>query len=108
MVFGSNADDFYSGTIAVGQAIYTSLKLLQSEWWEDTSAGFPLFQSILGVPGTPEHQNAVDMLVQENILSVANVQSISQFSSTYSNRKYTFNATVQSVFGDVVLKEVTF
>jgi hypothetical protein len=108
MVFGFNQDDFYSGTEAVAQAIYTSLKLLQGEWWEDTSTGFPLFQSILGQPGTPDHQNAVDMLVQEAILNVQGVQSISNYSSVYVNRKYTFNAGVQTIYGLVGLEEVTF
>ncbi len=107
-VFGANAEDFYSGTTAVAQAIYTGLRLLQGEWWEDTSQGLPLFQSILGQPGTPEHQNAVDMIIQEFILNVQNVQSISDYSSAYIDRKYTFNATVQSTFGEVVLKEVTW
>lgn len=106
--FGFNADDFYTGTEAVAQAIYTALKLKQGEWWEDTQRGLPLFQQILAQAGTPEHQHAVDMLVQETILKVPGVQAIAAFQSYYADRQYTFNATIQSVYGDVVLKEVQF
>lgn len=107
--FGQNVNDFYSGTTAVGQAIYTSLKLLAGEWWEDISIGLPLFQSILGQPGSPDHIHAVDMLIQEAILGVQGVQQITSFSSSYANRQYTIDScSVQSQFGDVILKEVIF
>ncbi len=107
--FGNNANDFYSGTTAVAQAIYTGLKLLQAEWWEDTSKGLPLFQSILGQPGTPSHIHGVDMIAQETILAVQDVQQITAFQSAYVNRRYTVTScTVQSVYGEVVLQEVTF
>ncbi|MCL6442078.1 MAG: hypothetical protein K6T83_01205 [Alicyclobacillus sp.] len=102
---------FYTDTEAVAQAIYTSLKLLQGEWWEDTSQGLPLFQSILGQPGTPDHIHAVDMLVQEQILNVPGVQEITSFSSDYDSRTRTYtitNCTVQTQYGETVLKGVTF
>lgn len=109
MVFGMNANGFYTDTDAVGQAIYTSLKLLLGEWWEDTSIGLPLFQSILDIPGTPDHLHAVDMLVQENVLSVQGVQQIQSFSSSFANRIYTIDEmTVQSQFGDISVQGVTF
>lgn len=108
-VFGNNSNDFYTGTLAVAQAILTTLRLYQGEWWEDTSQGFPLVQAVLGLPGTPEHQTAVDMLVQEAVLGVQDVQSISSYTSTYSNRtrRYTAAIVAQSVFGEVNLPEVT-
>jgi hypothetical protein len=108
MVFGFNSADFYSGVDAVGQAVYTGLRLLQGEWWEDTSAGFPLLQSVIGQPGSVNHQNAVDMLVQEQILSTQGVQSINNYSSVYVHRQYVFNADIQTIYGAVGLEEVTF
>ncbi|WP_206922991.1 hypothetical protein [Alicyclobacillus suci] len=108
-VFGNNANDFYTDTTAVGQAIYTSLRLLQGEWWEDTSIGLPLFQSILGQPGTSEHIHAVDMLVQEQVMNVQGVNEIKSFSSSYQNRTYTIDTmTVSTQFGDVTVEGVTF
>lgn len=109
MVFGGNQNDFYTGKDAVGQAIYTSLKLCAGEWWEDQSVGLPLFQSILGQSGSPDHIKAVDMLVQEQILNVQGVTQIASFQSSYANRTYTVtNCTVQTQYGDVVVEEVTF
>lgn len=107
--FGGNQNDFYSGADAVAQAIYTSLKLLQGEWWEDTSQGVPLFQSILGQPGTPENRRAVDMLMQEAILGVPGVQQVTDFASSYAGRTYTITScTVQTQYGEAGLQEVTF
>lgn len=106
--FGNNADDFYTDTDAVGQAVYTSLNLLQGEWWEDTSAGLPLFQHIAGTDGTPDQLRGIDMLIQEAILNVQYVNGISNFTSSYSNRKYTMSCTVQSQFGEIPVEEVTF
>lgn len=108
-VFGQNSNGFYSGTDAVGQAIYTALKLLQGEWWEDTSIGFPLFQSVIGQPGSQEHQHAVDMFVQETVMNVQGVQEITSFTSSYANRTYTIeNMIVLSQFGELTVKGVTF
>lgn len=104
--FGQNQNGLYGGTDAVAQAIYTSLKLLAGEWWEDTSIGFPLFQHVIGSPGTPEQKTAADMLVQEAILGVANVQTISAFASTLASRTYAFSATIQTTFGELGLQEV--
>lgn len=109
MIFGGNTNDFYTGQDAVGQAIYTSLKLLQGEWWLDQSIGLPLFQHIVGQSGTPEHIRGADMLVQEVILGVQGVTSITSFSSSYSNRTYQIdNAVVQTQYGAVEIKGVTF
>lgn len=106
--FGLGPAGFYTGTTAVAQAIYTSLRLLQGEWWEDTSRGLPLFQSILGQPGTPEHVRAIDMLVQETILKVQDVVQIKSFQSSYANRQYAIQScVVQTKYGDVVLEGVT-
>jgi len=102
MIFGGNSNDFYTDADAVGQAVYTSLKLLQGEWWEDTSQGLPLFQNILGLSGSPNHIHAVDMLIQEVILDVQGVVQITSFSSSYVDRKYQItNMMVESQFGNV-------
>jgi len=104
-------NEFWTDADAVAQAIYTSLKLLQGEWWEDTSAGFPLFQVVLDTPGSPEHIRGIDMVVQEAILNVPNVQAITNFSSVYDNttRTYTIEiCTVETVFGEVAVKGVAF
>lgn len=101
-VFGGNKNDFHVDAAAAGQAAYTGLQLLLGEWWEDTSQGLPLFQSILGQSGTPEHIRAVDMLIQEAILNVQGVQQITSFQSSYANRQYTITScVVQTQYGEV-------
>jgi hypothetical protein len=105
--FGNNANDFQSGTLAVSQAIKTNLLLLYGEWWEAIDKGLPLFQNILGQPGTPENQQAIDLLVQGNISSTPGVLNIKNFKSTYENRTYSLICTVETQYGDATV-EVTF
>ena len=104
--FGNGLSDFYTGADAVAQAIKTSLQLWQGEWWENTDVGVPYMQHILTVPATPTNVRAAEMLIQEAILGVQGVQSISTFSLSKTGRTYTMNATVQTVYGEVGLEEV--
>ncbi|SFE43276.1 hypothetical protein SAMN04487969_102492 [Paenibacillus algorifonticola] len=106
--FGRNKNDFLVDVGAVAQAISTSLKLLEDEWWEDTQIGLPLFQNILGQPGTPENVQAVDLLVQGIISNVEGVRGIEDFESLYENRKYVLNCTVETIYGSVQVNEVIF
>ncbi|NHN33574.1 hypothetical protein [Paenibacillus agricola] len=98
--FGGNGDDFITGTLAVSQAIKTNLLLLQGEWWESTGTGLPLFQHILGAPGTPQHIQATDLLVQDNILATLGVLRIKDFKSIYEDRKYGLSCKVETIYGD--------
>jgi hypothetical protein len=104
--FGHNANDFVSGTLAVSQAIKTNLLLLYGEWWEDTDKGLPLFQSILGQPGTPENMQATDLLVQGVISSTSGVISIKDFTSAYDNRAYSLTCTVETQYGDASVEVI--
>jgi hypothetical protein len=105
--FGRGKQDFVSDTNAVAQAIKTRVLLLSEEWWEDQSDGTPLFQSILGVSGTPENLSAADLIVQDRIINTQNVTEIVDFTRSYENRVYSFKCTVNTVFGTTVTVEVT-
>jgi hypothetical protein len=106
--FGSS-NDFYEGTTAVSQAIFTNLKLLYGEWWEDTSKGLPLFDQILGKSGTTEDTQSVNLVVQDCINQVQGVLSISNYTSSYENRTYSATCTVQTQYGDATVSvEFTF
>lgn len=106
--FGRGKQDFLIGSDAVGQAIRTRLLLLKEEWWEDQSDGTPLFQSILGVPGTSEFLEAADLIVRERISSTENVTEIIDFTSNYGSRAYSIKCTVNTAFGSNTTVEVTF
>ncbi len=105
--FGGNANDFISGTLAVSQVIKTNLLLLYGEWWEAIDQGLPLFQNILGQPGSPENVQAIDLLVQANISNAPGVISIKEFKSTYIERRYALTCVVETQYGDAET-EVTF
>jgi hypothetical protein len=99
--FGRGQQNLTYGVYAVTQAIKTKLKLLKGEWWESLEDGLPLFQNILGQPGTKENLNIVDSLIKEQIISTQDVISIEEFSSEYNARKYSYIATVNTKYGAI-------
>jgi hypothetical protein len=64
-LFGNGAANFVSDIDAVAQAIGTRLRLLQGEWWENTNAGTPLFQSMLGVSGAGKPPDAIALILKQ-------------------------------------------
>ncbi|MDQ7094225.1 hypothetical protein REC12_11555 [Desulfosporosinus sp. PR] len=103
-----NMQAFLSDIDAVVQAIKTNLLLLKGEWWEDTSEGLPLFQNILGQPGTSEKISAADLLIKERILATQGVLDIINFQSSYENRKYTVvSCSVNTIYGTVTVSGVS-
>ncbi len=108
-VFGANRQAFIAGTDAVAQAVYTRLKLLLEEWWEDTEDGFPLFQSILGAR-TATGKPAIDLIVQDRIRGTTDVTDILEFTSNFDadTRQYTIQCQIDTVYGQIDLGEVVF
>ncbi|WP_427112446.1 hypothetical protein [Megasphaera sueciensis] len=97
-VFGGNANDFLSGTIAVAQAIRTRLRLLKNEWWEDLEGGLPLFDKILGY----NSQESAKKQIIDRILGTTGVTSIvtSDFSYDADTRTITIEAIVDTEYGN--------
>ncbi len=95
---------FLTDKEAVAQAILTRMKLLYAEWWEDTEDGLPLFEKILGIYGTEENKNAVDLIISERILGTKGVKSISSYDSTIQSRDYKANIRIETMYGEVNLE----
>ena len=106
---GTDSREFLSGSAAVAQAIITSLKLLVGEWWEDVNNGLPLWQSILGQPGSEVNKLSIDNIIRGRILEtnlngVQLVSSIDDYIGTYdsSTRSYYFEAVVTTIYSESV------
>lgn len=99
---------FLTKAAAVGQAIYTRLKLFMEEWWEQLDDGLPLFQNILGTIGHPDNIKGVDLLVQARIIETPHVSQITNFQSTYEDRTYKFQCMAETDFGESIPIIMTF
>jgi hypothetical protein len=88
---------------AVAQAIQTRLLLFQGEWWENLSAGTPMFQSILGAPGTPRSQQVMAGLLNLVVQGTPFVSSVQDGTVSYdpANRVFSYSATAFTAFGPV-------
>jgi hypothetical protein len=100
--------DFLYGADAVAQAVKTNLLLLRGEWWEDLGEGLPLFQNILGQPGSPDNLKAVDLIVKDRILNTQGVASVDSFQSSYENRRYSISCTITTNTGQKAAVEVSW
>lgn len=88
---------------AVAQAILTRLLLFQGEWWENLNLGLPMWQSILGAPGSPKGQAAINLLITEQIKGTPYVSSVQNPTVTYTpaTRALAYSATALTAFGPV-------
>lgn len=102
--FGKGQQNITYGSYAVAQAIKTRLQLLKGEWWENIQEGLPLFQEILGTSGATSNIFIVDSLIKDRIIKTPNVLSIKDFNSKFEERKYSFNCSILSRFGEINLE----
>ena len=104
-VMGSNGRVFLTDVDAVAQIIYTTLRLLLGEWWENMTIGFPLFQSLIGSSGSPTNQAGVMLIIQQTILSCPYVIQIVDFSFIHNTATLasTFQAIVSTAFGTIIV-----
>lgn len=106
-VLGAGNSTFLSGTEATAQAIVTRIKLLWGEWWENINMGTPLWQSILGTPGSDSNLKSIDNILRSRILSLKLgntnlIKSIDEYSHEYNHatRSYLFKATVTTIYNN--------
>lgn len=104
-VEGANGPVFLADLDAVAQIIYTTLRLLLGEWFQNLTIGFPLFQSLIGSSGAPTNQTQVMLIIQQTILSCPYVLQIIDFSFVHNTVTLasTFTATVSSSFGTIIV-----
>lgn len=101
--FGLNKQGFHKDNDAVAQAIYTKIKLLKGEWWADLQLGLPLFSTVLGAQATDTTKQAFDLVFRDAVMSVDDVNSITEYTSSVDNksRSYTFTCTVKTAYGTI-------
>jgi hypothetical protein len=90
---------------AVTQAIYTRLLLFKGEWWESLQLGTPMFQSILGSPGTARNQQVMAGLLNNVVQGTPFVSSVQDGTVRYDGktRRFTYSATANTAFGPVAI-----
>lgn len=100
-VFLGNSPFFIDTPDAVAQAVLTRLRLNAGEWFIDDRVGFDL-SLVLG----NNTQNSRDLEVQRVILGTQGVtQMVSYSSQVTPDRRFTVNATVDTLYGPVNITE---
>lgn len=82
---------------AVGQAVYTRLKLWREEWFLDTTEGTPYNEEVLG----KRDGRIPDAAIQQRILGTTGLTAITSYSSSYDGetRTLTVNAAIDTIYG---------
>lgn len=92
----------------VKQSLQIALSTFRGEWFLDTQAGVPYFQSIMD--GLKKQSTTeVDALIKEVILDVAEVNRILVYQSTFNRvaRSLTVAFKVDTTYGPVTIEGVT-
>lgn len=106
--FGQSASNFHIDIEAVRQAIQTRLQLYRETFWRDLSQGVPMFQQILGNPGSASNLAAIDSTLQSQIKGTEGVSAVLAVSSSFNEitRAYDFTATVQTQYSTISVSGV--
>lgn len=81
---------------AVGQHVLMAMRLLQGEWFLDTTAGMPWAQEVLGRGIV----NFYDLVIQDYVLSLLGVSGIESYASQLDDvmRRLTVSMTIATIF----------
>ncbi len=73
-----------------------------------TEDGLPLWEQILAAPGSQDSLTAVDLIFKERIEGTTGVLSLLGYESDFDrdNRKYTFKAAVETMYGDLIISNL--
>lgn len=94
--FGQGGANFLVNSPAcVGQRVLTRLRLIQGEWFLNTSDGTPYATQILGK--TTQAQR--DAAIRSVILNTPGVTSIISYSSALVGRNLTVNSEIATTYG---------
>ncbi len=104
-IFGQSNLDFYRDLDAVRQAIQTRLDLYLETFWRDLGDGLPMYQSILGQSGGTPNLTTIDEIIKTRIAGTRDVSSVVTYASSFdrNTRRYSFTATVQTVYSETVV-----
>lgn len=102
MNFGNQQQDFYNNVPdAPAQAVWTRLRLWQSEWYLDVTEGTPYQQAALGT-GKKE---TIEPAIRNEILNTEGVTDLQSFTLTNNadERTVSISATVETEYGQTDL-----
>lgn len=100
MLLGVGEAGWLSGLDAMRQLISTRLRSIEGEWWEGDPTAIPYLTEVIGAPATERNRQIIDLMVIGRIMDTVGVDSISDITSTFSGRSYSFSCTVHTIYGD--------
>lgn len=95
-IFSGRTQFLVNSPECVAQAIFTRLRLWQTQWFLDSTVGVPYSTQVLGF-GTAASR---DVAIQAAIINTPGVSQIVSYSSTIdSKRQLRVQVTVNTIFG---------
>lgn len=103
--FGSGKLNFINDLDAIAQAVKTKLLLFYGEWWEDTTIGIPMFESIVGQVNSKNIATALKELVKKRLQDIPEITETKDLEVEIQGRSITLSLTA-IVAGEEITVEV--
>ena len=94
-----SSSDLLSGPEAIAQLVKYRLSLLQGEWWENESLGFPLPESLCSGRPTGADAQALSSQVTAYIRETPGVRDVEDVRSEVSGRQFSYTCSIRTEEG---------
>ena len=94
-----SSSDLLSGPEAVAQLVKYRLSLLQGEWWENESLGFPLPESLCFGRPTAADAATLSSQITAYIRETPGVRDVEDVRSEVSGRRFSYTCSIRTEEG---------
>ena len=102
-----SSSDMLSGPEAVALLVQDRLSLLQGEWWENPSVGFPILERMREDRVTEADAASLVSMISAYIRETSGVLDVSNESFSVSGRQFTYVCTVRTEEGSAEVSYVS-
>lgn len=93
-------EQMLDGTDAVLAAVYSRLRLLQGEWWEDSSLGFSIPAFLWEGVRTPTGPTMLTNYITAYIAQTPGVRSVINVDGTFASHHLHYQCTIVTDYGE--------
>ena len=103
-----SSSDLLSGPEAIAQLVKYRLSLLQGEWWENESLGFPLPESLRSGRPTAADAATLSSQITAYIRETPGVRDVGNVRFAVEGKRFSYSCEIRTETGKADVKYVTW